>query len=69
MAGSGSFALTGTIYLNDTNSAQYQTLNLNGGPITVNGDIVVSQLSLTGSSLTMYLVSAQSSIKQVALVQ
>jgi len=68
-AGSGSFALTGTIYLNDTNSAQYQTLNLNGGPITVNGDIVVSQLSLTGSSLTMYLVSAQSSIKQVALVQ
>ena len=69
-AGSGGFTLNGTIYMNSTNPAQYQTLNLTGGTVYVSIEITVGSLTLNnGGSLTMNVVPGQTSARQVALVQ
>jgi hypothetical protein len=68
-AGTGSIALNGTIYMNNANPAQYQTLNLAGGPVSVTGEIIAGSLTLNGGTLTMNLAPQQTSAKQVALVQ
>jgi hypothetical protein len=73
-SGAGSFTLNGTIYItNSTNDSatQYQTVNLNGGStITVLGEVVVSNLTMSGgSNLKIKLSAGPAGVKRVALVQ
>jgi hypothetical protein len=69
LGGGGDIVLTGTLYMTNwltvmqSNPGQYQTLNLGGNAgIQINGTIVVSALTMAGTSYVTFNLAAGAAI-------
>ena len=78
LGGSGVLNLSGTLYLTDSfammnnqTCSQYQTLSFAGSSFpNIQGNIITSAFSMSGTALTMNLSSTTvAPIRQIALVQ